>query len=456
MYNINIIIKESVYNGSVFLALEVKCFTHQDLMKWLVDETYSEKTLIAYKALCVGIDPNNQYMDDDIHFIIKQKNYVGIALFYGLKVYDLPYKRNDNNSSTLNNCDPIINFVCDEIITLNSSSEMRQLFNLVTKGTGMVPYVQSNLLSCFLARNFNHVPNLTENDYNVDLVNSDWTNKFRYNKDLAKLVINRNLLLNKIAPNYYKNVAYSFYYKVASKLYKEKLLNIEKNDLVGFNTLFPGIIDVKILCYNDIGYKLSLLNNETAGYLLGFPIQTIIPNEKQIKETINKLMEVGKEKYCEHIKTYVNKLFVQELPFSNDEPIKYANTTDVMLEDINNYVPFDIVSYQIGTHIYRFTRAEFSKLIESKKNPWTNDWFPQSILTELINRQTCANKLELPQARPLTEMLELLETNKLYSKIEENNENNENLDNDANSDVEMRTLSEFGLLMNYMLSGVNI
>ena len=26
-----------------------------------------------------------------------------------------------------------------------------------------------------MARNFNHIPNLTANDYNVDLVNSDWT-----------------------------------------------------------------------------------------------------------------------------------------------------------------------------------------------------------------------------------------------------------------------------------------
>lgn len=455
MYNINTLIKETVYNGSVFLALEMKCFTYNDLMKWLVDEPYSEKTLIAYKALCFGIEPNNQYMDDDIHFIMKQKNYIGIALFYGFKVYDLPYKRNDN--------DPIINFVCDEIINLNSSSEMRQQLNLVVKGTGMVPYVQSNLLSCFLARNFNHVPNLTANDYNVDLVNSDWTAKFRYNKDLAKLVINRNLLLNKIAPNYYKYISYSYYYKVASKLYKEKLLNIDKTDLVNFNNLFPGIIDVKILCYDDIGYKLSLLNNETAGYVLGFPIQTIIPNNKQIKEAINKLIEVGKEKYCEHIKNYVNKLFIQELPFSNDEPIKYANTTDVMLEDINNYVPFDIVSYQIGTHIYRFTRAEFDKLLETKKNPWTNDWFPQSILTELTNRQSCANKLELPPARPLIEMLDLLEANKLYSKIDDNIENSdnndENNDNDNDnsiSDGEMNSFNEFGLLMNYILSGANI
>jgi hypothetical protein len=45
MYNINTLIKESVYNGSVFLALKVKCFTHQNLIRWLVDEPYSEKNI---------------------------------------------------------------------------------------------------------------------------------------------------------------------------------------------------------------------------------------------------------------------------------------------------------------------------------------------------------------------------------------------------------------------------
>jgi hypothetical protein len=54
MYNINTLIKETVYNGSVFLALEMKCFTYDDLMKWLVDEPYSEKTLIAYKKMVIS------------------------------------------------------------------------------------------------------------------------------------------------------------------------------------------------------------------------------------------------------------------------------------------------------------------------------------------------------------------------------------------------------------------
>ena len=407
MDNINIIINESVYNGSIFLSFEAKSFTPQDLMNWLVNSSYSEKTLIAYKLLCIELEPNLQYLDDGFHFIMKQKMYIQIAIEYGLNL--------DNTLGQKGGSDPIINFVCDERIYINNNIEITQFNNLLLRGTGIITYVKSNLKSCFLARNFNHIRNFKPDEYNKDLVNADWIHKFRYNDNLAKLIIDRNILLKNIAPTYYKTIAYSLYYKVASKIYKDKLLsNIDKNDLVIFNEIFPGIIDTKILCYNNIGYKISLYSNEIAGYLLGYPINRIIPNELQIKNALSKLIDEGKEKYCEYSKYYNTKLYNQELPFCKNDNIQYANTTDVMLEDIDNYVPFDIVSYQVGTHIYRFSRVEYTKLLESNKNPWTNDFLPESILIELKNKLECAENFKLPPARPLYEMLDLLETNKLY------------------------------------------
>jgi hypothetical protein len=64
--------------------------------------------------------------------------------------------------------------------------------------------------------------------------------------------------------------------------------------------------------------------------------------------------------------------------------------------------------------MYRFTRAEFPELVKSKKNPWTNDWFPPTILASIMARNEAAKELGLPPARPLAEMLERIEKDKFF------------------------------------------
>lgn len=404
-------IKESVDVGSVFLALDEKFFTPEALMEWLVTIPITARTQIAYKALCSIISPNNQYLNDSYHFLTKKPGYLLMASSYNLDLYIPDKNIKDNNNPLFANIIEYIQYVRQDIGT----QELIRLLN-GCKNNRFDIIKESDLELCFNARVFPYINSLTSNEINRCLVNADWTTKFRYNENLPQLIIQRACRLQQEAPNYYVNIAYKSYRKVAIKLNKNKLLiNLSREDLSMFDKLFPEIIDTKILNYTNLAYKIALLSNDMAGYVLGLPIQNMIPNDNQIQQAIQILINLGVEKYINTIKSYVPSTYNNALPFSDIQcNIKYANETDVVMENIDNYVPFDIVSYQYGDHVHRFTRVEFAKIIESKKNPWTNDWIPTTILSTISSRLKAAKELGLPPPRPLHEMLTRIEAGTLF------------------------------------------
>ena len=400
-------IRESVDVGSVFLALDANFFTAQALLKWLTTQTINERRQVAYKAVCTKIHPNQQYLDDTFHFLTKKPGYTFIAIGFGLLV-EIP----DQNIEGVTN--PVLAHVCDALVEMSASANIRRLSGLILAGQGSASYLQSKLVTCFRARNFPHLRNLSGHEYNIALVEADYTSKFRYNEKLAGLIIRRIAKLHKEAPIYYSGVAYKAYHKIGVKLNKDKLLTqLTRDELTTFNTFFPNVIDQKILGYSDLAYKIALLGNDVAGYILGFPVQNIIPNEDQIHQSIQELTDLGPDKYADHIKQYVVSTYTPILPFSQ-QTVTYSNDADVLMEDINNYAPFDIISYQTGSHMYRFTRPEFDQLSESKKNPWTNDWLPPTVLSTIKARVDASKELGLPPARPLRDMLTRIEDGTLF------------------------------------------
>lgn len=407
-------IRQSVEVGSVFLALESNFFTAEALQQWLTTVPMTERTQIAYKALCTKILPNVQYLPDSLHFLTKKPEYTSIAVGYGFST-DLP----DTKGVDRTHSNPILAHICDALIMINSDSNFRKLSALILSGHGTHQYVYSKLVTCYRARNFPHLRGVSPHEINVALVAADWTAKFRYNENLAKLILKRVADLQREAPIYYAGIAYGAYHKVAVKLNKDKLLTqLSRDELITFNTFFPNIIDTKILGYSDLAYKIALLGNDVAGYVLGFPIQNMIPNDDQIHEAIAILSKEGADAYAERIKQYVKSTYTPVAPFPMGS-VSYSNDKDVMMEEIDNYVPFDIVSYQVGPHMYRFTRVEFDKLVESKKNPWTNDWFPPTVLSTIISRSEAAKELGLPPGRPCREMIDRVEAGTLFTPDEE-------------------------------------
>lgn len=410
-------IEETVYKGSVFLAIECNFFNPNSLLNWLVSIEMNEYTQIAYKALCNKINPNDQYLSDSYHFLTKKPEYTLIALSYGADL-DLPDRNTPENKN------PILAHVCDSVIKFYDNPELKRNTALIISGIGNPSYIESKLNICFLSRNFPYLKNISKDKINKALVESDWITKFRYNEDLVKFILERVTYLQQNAPIYYAHVAYKEYYNVAVRLYKEKLLSkLTREELNTFNNFFSNIIDTKIFNYDDLSFKISLLNNEIAGYLLGFPIHLMIPDDEQIQKMLKLLSELGIEKYVKVIKEYTSLTYTIPLPFKEKKEVHFSNETDVIMESIDNYVPFDIVAYQKGNYIYRFTRIEFDKLIESKKNPWTNEWLPESVLSTIIARNKAAKKMNLPPPKTHFELLNCLKKGTLFEDSNDENSN---------------------------------
>jgi hypothetical protein len=404
-------IRESVDFGSPFLALETRFFTEKSLLHWLATVDITEKRQIAYKAVCMKIHPNHQYLDDSYHFLTKKPKYLSIAIGCGLDMEILESSNSDSNI-VLN---PLIAHLFGALDSIVKYSEIIKFSKLILAGEGTQVYIRSKLTTCFRARNLPYIRNLSPHDHNVVLVDADWTDNFRYNEKLPKLILHRVAALQEHAPIYYAGVAYKAYHKIAVKLNKDKLLiQLTRDELITFDTFFPNVINKKILGYTDLAYKIALLGNDIAGYVLGFPIQNMIPNEIQIHEAIEVLTADGIDKYSERIKEYVTLTYTPMLPFAQKNSVLYSNDTDVFMENINNYVPFDIVSYQIGPHMYRFTRVEFNNIIEKKKNPWTNDWIPPTVLSTIKARVDSAKELGLPRVGTHKEILQRVEDGTLF------------------------------------------
>jgi hypothetical protein len=235
-------------------------------------------------------------------------------------------------------------------------------------------------------------------------------------------------------------VAYKDYHNVAYKLNKEKCLaKLDIENLKLINTYFPGIIDKKVFEYTGLAYKISLLDNDIAGYILGFPIQNVIPSDSDIASALTLLTELGMEEYINKMSKFVRQTY---LPFNffNEKETNFSNETDVLCEDIDSYVSFDIVAYQTGNCIYRFTRAEFDKYIESKKNPYTNEWLPISVLSTIISRTKAAKDLGFPRCYTMMELFKRIEHGDLFS---DDKPSDKNLNSNTNNNNRMPNFHVF-------------
>ncbi len=391
--------------------------------------TLTDRLAVAYKALCTLIKPSEQYLSDGMHIISKKPEFLYISMAYGLDIYC-------NDSRIIGDETPLAIHVCDLVTNLYDNTKggiIKRYVGFIVNGEASNANLVKNIHVCFLAQNASYIRNLNAHHINQALVLADWTDKFRYNGTLATLIIERVKHLSKQAQHYYESVVKPTYNKVAKKLYEDKLLSeLNKDQLVQFDHWFPGIIDQRLISYTPLAYKISLLSNDIAGYILGFPVQNVVPSNDQIRNAISMLIEHGVKNYVANIKSFTEKTYLPII-LSEHNTATYANEKDVLFDRVDSYVSFDIVSYQDGDHIYRFTRAEFEELTKSKKNPYTNHWLPITVLSTIKSRVWAAKELKLPPARPHIEMLEKMESGELYDD-DPNISNDNNSSNDSSND----------------------
>ncbi len=385
-------IEQASEHGSIYAALEYGWFTAYDVLHWVSSVPVTCQTLVAYKFVCCFIHPNEQYLPGGKHIITDHPEYVIVAAAYKINL-DIPAVM-DDGSSTETLFPRIIQFINDY-----NKPETKDIWlwsYLISSKANHISlsekYIVDNAQICCIARL------LTTTTLPYMLVNADWVEEFEYDCDLPKLVIARTQYLLERARDYYHCVIRQCYAVVVEVLVKYKLLyQCSKEELYLLDEWYPGLIDRKVLEYDNLCYKISLHNNLVAGYLLGFPIQTLIPSDDQVVQALSILQTEGIIRYCDKIRNYVATYQQTSLSFlPNTVTTIFPNNTDIMMvDDIDDHYPFDIVLYQTGNYRYRFTRTEFTKLSKIRKNPWTNELLPAPIIAELAARAAVSKKLGL-------------------------------------------------------------
>lgn len=363
------IIYESVYYGSPEVGLKEELFTKDELLEWILTIKPDIHTKVAF---CVLLKYNNADEEDyDIYQVLFDK-YSEYKL-----IFEIYCDGQDN-----------VHYLIDEEITLPI---------LLCFGIGSSELIICNLISCYKLGHFPHL-NLTPDEINYNLLEADWLQKLRYNFNLHVMLLNRIKFLKINANQYYERVMKDKYKVIFKNLYDDKqLVFCTVDNMKYFEHEFPGIIDNDILSYTPLCYKLALMNRDLASYFLGFPIQSMIPNAGQIKKALNYIQEYGIDEYIKTIKP-VNNL--PSLPIEVESPKLYTTQ--------GNYLSFDVVIHRDENGVYRFTRDNFDLILRSRKNTYTGELLPDTVLEIIKSRQMTAIKMMLPKSYTMEHMMNYL------------------------------------------------
>lgn len=390
-------VAQAVLFGSVELALKQSFINIDDLLEWLSKQSVTQEITIAYNAVCRRLTPNLQYLKDGVHVLAKNPALAAVAVMHKLDPSIKDRKEGESKE--------LWNYVFEAVIKMRNDHTAKGKGLIMLTGSGSNDLLRSNIDLLYGCRFWREVPGVSTDSTNVALLKTDWVEHLRSNGTVASAILKRVHFLQQHAPQYYGEVAYKQYYAKAAALHKEQLLtNLTQADLILFNTYFTNIIDTRLLSYDSLCYNIASLTPDVAGYVLGFPIHWFIPNAEQIHEALATLKAKGIDDYCAYIKaeSVANSSLVGA---HVTKDVTFSNTEDVYGEDIDNYVSFDIIVFRNAKHIYRFTRPEFSNLVKSKKNHWTNEWLPASIVGTIKSRLATACALGLPESHTLKEHL---------------------------------------------------
>lgn len=423
MSDISAKIKEVLEHGSVFTALEQEYVQPLDVLNAL--ESYypqpGMQELIAYKAVCMKLHPNQHVMPHGKHFLAVAPDYALVAIGYGLdlntRVDDLTLQ--DVLPSQL----PQTSWAKETaVFVLSGQNQIANILQQWYKNDIKQYYISARHWSPWL-------------NINMLALNADWMCKLQYNCNLPLQLLQRAQYMREVAPYYYEHVLTPLYTDVVRRIVNMRLFSkMSIDDFAALHELFPNLVDIRYSQLNDYAFDIATLSLDVAAYYLGFPIDHYLPDENQVLMAAAILGEEGPEQYLKRLHDSPSSFL--NLP----DPI-VANDEDVMMERIEDYLPFDIVSYRKGQYLYRFTRPEFENLLKTGVNHWTNELLPLSILSVIASRVQTAVEIGLDQRLPYVNLVEDLTAVDDYDDmpllLEEDDEDMPSLLEDLDSDSDL-------------------
>jgi hypothetical protein len=398
---VSVLIRQSVQHGSVFAALSAKAFTSHVLLEWLgsTADPVTSSMLVAYKAVCSAIPPCDQYLRDGVHILSKRPEYVCVAVGFGLRMDRMATKTCET---------PLIHYVRDEMEKILRDVEYQHLIATIIDGTRLKDGTdaEKDKVLSYAARNESTSKRYNSKENNLYL-QSDWIEKLVHVESLVEHMKKRIDFLKKEAPLYYTAVVHKSYRTLFKELVEKKLIGkASRETLVELDSYFPDILDENLFKYSPLAYTISQMPKEIEAYILGFPIDTMFPSEEQMIQGLLLLSNLGETEYAQKIRSLHAQSQMVCSPLGTHFMTKSsnkANDTDVLLEQIEDYYPYDVISYYRGDHVYRFVRTEFKQIIDTGKNPWTNELLPNSIIAAIKARIKAQNTINLPMCNTVAD-----------------------------------------------------
>lgn len=137
-----------------------------------------------------------------------------------------------------------------------------------------------------------------------------------------------------------------------------------------------------LLLYGD-DFRLGRLNDKSAAYVAGFPVDLVNPWPGLKEDLISHKNNRPSPEVVRQLNLRKLRLLIDDcLDVYPD--VSVVNEKDTLYNSIEDYMPLDIVRYcsQNGK-IFQFSRSEFDHLLKTELNPFTNERLPEGVLTEM-------------------------------------------------------------------------
>ena len=234
--------------------------------------------------------------------------------------------------------------------------------------------------------------------------------------DKPTCIITRSNHLFKNAKNYWNQYACDKYQTFFSQLMMNTL-SLSKKEIKIIHELWPSLLPLSSQSWSSLAQIIFWKGPELSCYYLGLPFEYGHIDKELIVSRLDLLSEIGPEEYVKKYSSLEEDphySYLIKLSNSTDGIIKWPcrNQEDVLSETITSYAPFDRLIYLDGKNVYRFSRTEFENLIETKKNPWTNEKIAPSFLDMVSLRIKIGQRLKLVNKETVSwlETLKILDT----------------------------------------------
>ena len=203
--------------------------------------------------------------------------------------------------------------------------------------------------------------------------------------------------LKEKAPNYLKELEKNLP-KTSEKLFNIFPYGIIFNDykpLLKFNSYVPKLLRDLNKPVTNYMWIFSVLPDFLSCYLLGFPVVSMdIPGNKKMIQFIEKLEQLGEEKYFEYIREEYNENYIKSISFGTKTGnLQEENQIlDLCYNNITEYNQDDVACLFNENVIHYFTSKEFRTILKKQENPYNRQFFPN--ISKVIENLKFKNKVK--------------------------------------------------------------